>query len=50
MDGRRNKVEVILKEKCSGGEKSVRQMMSVKLKMKGVMINVVSAGAPQVGK
>lgn len=42
-----NRVKVILKEKC---EKSVRQMMNVKLKMKGVMINVVSAGAPHVGK
>ena len=52
-DGRRNGVGVILKEDYAGRVLEVRRMsdrvMSVKLEVEGMVINVISAYAPQVG-
>ncbi|KAF7693242.1 hypothetical protein C0J45_16617 [Silurus meridionalis] len=53
VDEKRNGVGVILKEKYSKSVVEVKRVsdrrMSVKLVVKGVMINVISAYAPQVG-
>ncbi len=53
VDGKRNGVEVILKEEYVKSVLEVKRvsdrMMSVKLEIEGVMINVISTYAPQVG-
>ncbi len=53
VDGKRNGVGVILKEEYVNSVLEVKRvsdrMMSVKLEIEGVMINVISAYAPQVG-
>lgn len=53
MDGKRNGVGVILKEEYVNSVLEVKivsdRMMNVKLEIEGVMINVISAYAPQVG-
>ncbi|KAI5104291.1 hypothetical protein C0J45_5917 [Silurus meridionalis] len=52
-DGKRNGVGVILKEEYSKSVVEVKRVsdrvMHVKLEVEGVMINVISAYAPQVG-
>ncbi|KAK3506526.1 hypothetical protein QTP70_006437 [Hemibagrus guttatus] len=49
VDSKRNGVGVVeVWEECSRGDKSVR-VMSLKLEIEGVMLNVVSGYAPQVG-
>ncbi|KAF7705380.1 hypothetical protein C0J45_6915 [Silurus meridionalis] len=53
VDGKRNGVGVILKEEYSKSVVEVKRVsdrvMNVKLEVKGVTINVISAYAPQVG-
>ena len=53
VDGRRNSVGVILKEDFAKSVVEVKRksdmMMSVKMEIEGVMMNVISAYAPQVG-
>ena len=53
VDGRRNGVRIILKEDYAKSVVEVKRksdrMMSVKMEIKGVMVNVISAYAPQVG-
>ncbi|KAF7704748.1 hypothetical protein HF521_021820, partial [Silurus meridionalis] len=53
VDGKRNGVGVILKEKYSKSVVEVKRVsdrvMNVKSEVKGMMINVISAYAPQVG-
>ncbi len=53
MDGQRNGIGVILKEEYLNSVLEVKRvsdrMMSVKLEIEAVMINVISAYAPQVG-
>ncbi len=53
VDGKRNGIGVILKEEYVNSVLEVKRvsdrMMSVKLEIEGVMINVISAYAPQVG-
>ncbi|KAF7702422.1 hypothetical protein HF521_001705 [Silurus meridionalis] len=53
VDGKRNGVGVILKEEYSDSLVEVKRVsdrvMNVKLEVEGMMINVISAYAPQVG-
>ncbi|KAI5609961.1 hypothetical protein C0J50_5633 [Silurus asotus] len=53
VDGKRNGVGVILKEEYSMSVVEVKgvsdKVMNVKLEVEGVMINAISAYAPQVG-
>ena len=53
VDGRRNGVSIILKEDYAKSVVEVKRksntMMSVKMEIEGVMVNVISAYAPQVG-
>ncbi|KAF7697328.1 hypothetical protein HF521_005746, partial [Silurus meridionalis] len=53
VDGKRNGVGVILKEEYSKSVVEVKRVsdrvMNVKLEVEGVMINVISAYAPQIG-
>ncbi|KAI5099189.1 hypothetical protein C0J45_11328 [Silurus meridionalis] len=49
VDGKRNGVGVILKEEYSKSVVEVKRVMNVKLKVEAMMINVISAYAPQVG-
>ena len=53
MDGRRNGVGVILREDYAKSVVEVKRksdrMMNVKMEIEGVMVNVISAYAPQVG-
>ncbi|KAI5097893.1 hypothetical protein C0J45_11620 [Silurus meridionalis] len=53
VDGKRNGVRVILKEEYSKSVVEVKRVsdwvMIVKLEVEGMMINVISAYAPQVG-
>ncbi|KAF7690015.1 hypothetical protein HF521_011819 [Silurus meridionalis] len=53
VDGKRNGVGVILKEEYSKGVVEVKRVsdrvMNVKLEVEGMMMNVISANAPQVG-
>ncbi|KAI5102018.1 hypothetical protein C0J45_7370 [Silurus meridionalis] len=53
VDGKRNGVGVILKEKYSKSVVAVKRVsdrvMNIKLQVEGLMINIISAYAPQVG-
>ncbi|KAI5109468.1 hypothetical protein C0J45_0865 [Silurus meridionalis] len=53
VDGKRNGVGVILKEEYSKSVVEVKRVsdrvINVKLEVKGMMINVISAFSPQVG-
>ncbi|KAI5100649.1 hypothetical protein C0J45_9635 [Silurus meridionalis] len=53
VDGKRNGEGVILMEKCSKNVVKVKRVsdrvMNVKMEVEGVMINVISVYAPQVG-
>ena len=53
VDGRRNGVGIILKEDYAKSVVKVKKksdrMMSVKMEIEGVMVNVINAYAPQVG-
>ena len=54
MDGRKNGIDIILKEDYAKSVVEVKRksdkMMSVKMEIEGVMVNVISAYAPQVGR
>ena len=53
VDGRRNSVGIILKEDYAKSVAEVKRksdrMMNVKMEIEGVMMNVISAYAPQSG-
>ena len=51
VDGRRNGVGIIIKEDYAKSVVEVKsdRMMNVKMEFEGVIVNVISAYAPQVG-